>query len=82
MFLRILALKPDGMITNFLRRKEIVEVGTQMKDNRGKAASNNKLDKDLFWKNMMSYHLQISHYKSQNASNKQYLEPRLTITAM
>ena len=31
---------------------------------------------------IMSYHLQISHYKSQNAPNKLYLEPHLTITAM
>ena len=28
----------------------------------------------------MSYHPQISHYKSQNAPNKRYLEPNLTIS--
>ena len=30
----------------------------------------------------MSHHLQISHNESQNAPNKQYLEPHLNITAM
>ena len=77
MFLRTLGLKTDGMISEFVRRKETGDVGTLIKDNRGKAAPKNKLDKDL-----MSYHPQVSHYKLQNAPNKRYLEPQLTITAM
>ena len=66
----------------FVRHKETGEVGTLIKDNRGKAAPKTINDKDLIRKHIMSYHLQISHYKSQNAPNKQYLEPHLTITAM
>lgn len=82
MFLRTLGLKTDGMISEFVRRKETGEVGTLIKDNRGKAAPKNKLDKDLIIGHIMSYHPQVSHYKLQNAPNKRYLEPQLTITAM
>ena len=82
MFLRTLGLKTDGMITEFVRCKETGEVGTLIKDNGGKAAPKTKLDKNLIWKHIMSYHPHISHYKYQNAPSKRYLEPRLTITAM
>ena len=47
MFLKTLELKIDGMITEFVKRKETGEVGTLIKDNRGKAAPKSKFDKDL-----------------------------------
>ena len=82
MFLRTLGLKTDGVIAEFVRRKETSEMETLIKDNRGKAVPKAKLDKDLIWKHIMPYHLQINHRKSQNAPNKRYLEPHLTITAI
>ena len=81
MFLRTLELKTNGMITEFVRRKIIREVETLIKDNCGKAVPKTKLDKYLIWKHIMSYHPQISHYKSQNAPYKRYLESHLIITA-
>ena len=81
-FLETLGLKTNGIITEFVRRKEAGEVGTPIKDNRGKAAPKTKLDKDLIRKHNMSYHPQTNYYKSQNASNKRYLEPHWTITAV
>ena len=65
----------------FVRRKETSEVRTLVNNNCGKAAPKIKLDKDLIPKHIMSYHPQISHYRSQNAPNKRYLKPHLTIPA-
>ena len=81
-FLRTLGLKTNGMIREFVRRKENSEVGILTKDNRGKAAPKTKLDKDVIRKHTISYYSQVNHCKSQNALNKRYLEPHLTITAM
>ena len=44
MFLRTLGVKANGMIAEFVRRKETGEVGTLIKDNRGKTAPKTKLD--------------------------------------
>ena len=56
MFLRALGLITNGMITELVRRKETIKMGTLIKENRGKAAPKIKLDKDLIRKQIMTSH--------------------------
>ena len=50
-----------------------------MKDHRGSQPPSNKCDTDLIRKHINSYNPSISHYKRQNAPNKRYLNPELSI---
>ena len=45
MSLRTLRLKTNGIMREFVRRKETGEVGTLIKDKHGKAASKTKVEK-------------------------------------
>ncbi|KAK3754096.1 hypothetical protein RRG08_024171 [Elysia crispata] len=82
MFLRTLGLKTDGVVTEFLKKKRSGSL-TQLKtDNRGKATPQTKLDDDLIVEHINSYHPQVSHYDLNNAPNRRYLDPHLTITDM
>ena len=56
MFLGALELITNGMITELVRRKETIKMGTLIKENRGKAAPKIKLDKDLIRKQIMTSH--------------------------
>ena len=62
MFLRILGLKTDGMITDLLNAHSADSVGSTVKlvtDNRGRKIPSNKSDSSLIVDHIESYHPQI-----------------------
>lgn len=81
MFMATLGLKSDGIITEFVSTKTSTAAGaiTPTSDGRGKSTPNNKKDKDVIRHHINSHHPVSSHYTRENAPNRRYLEPHLSI---
>lgn len=84
MFLRTLGLKTDGMTTEFIaaKTKQGSNLHELITDRRGKSETGRKRDSVSIKDHINSFNPQISHYNRENAPNRRYLEPHLTIKDM
>ena len=84
MFLSTLWLKSDGIITGFISAKTNADEGIQsiLKDNRGISTPTNKKNVEIIKEHISSYQPKVSHYASENAPNRRYLDSCLTVKSM
>ena len=84
MFLSTLGLKSDGILTGFISAKTNAHEGIQsiLKDNRGNSTPTNKKNVEIIKQHINSYQPQVSHYASENAPNRRYLDSCLTVESM
>ena len=84
MFLSTLGMKTDGMITSFIaaKTKGTDNIECVLKDNRGSSIPTNKKNVELIKQHINSFKPQVSHYASENAPNRRYLDSGLTVKCM
>ena len=81
MFLSTLGLKTDGRITEFIRQK-LSNQSSVLKDGRGKSTPCNKIDEVSVQDHIESFNPQVSHYNLENAPQRRYLDPDLSVVSM